>query len=185
MNLDAIVYRMSPLSPFDDDTDDVSHDQVPDPARPTTAKRLTGDRLRSQAFALLAQREWSAGRLKARLVALGGDAAEVDDLVQEFQDNHYQSDERMAGMLLRSQLQKGRGPRRIRQTLQEHRVNADLIQEELQETDWLAQARQLRTRKFGTDLPTDAKEKARQLRFLQYRGFDLSVCLAALQPYED
>jgi len=171
------------MPPLDDETNDPYAEKTPS-ARPVV-KSLTGDRLRSRAFALLAQREWSAGSLQARLIALGGNAAEVAALVQEFQDNHYQSDERMAGMLLRSQLQKGRGPRRIRQTLQEHRVDAGLIHEELQDTDWLAQARQLRMRKFGSALPTDAKEKARQLRFLQYRGFDLSTCLAALSQIED
>ena len=46
--------------------------------------------------------------------------------------------------------------------------------------DWLEQVVQLRIKKFGADLPTEAKEKARQFRFLQYRGFDLDICRQAL-----
>ena len=37
--------------------------------------------------------------------------------------------------------------------------------------DFLALARAARLRKFGPELPKDRKERARQARFLQYRGF--------------
>ena len=33
-------------------------------------------------------------------------------------------------------------------------------------------AREIRAGKFGNEAPTDFKEKARQMRFLQYRGFE-------------
>ena len=38
--------------------------------------------------------------------------------------------------------------------------------------DWFEQARQVREKKFGAELPVAFKEKTRQMRFLQYRGFD-------------
>lgn len=49
------------------------------------------------------------------------------------------------------------------------------------EVDWLQQAVEARVRKYGDSLPTDPKEKARQLRFLQYRGFSMDVCFDALK----
>lgn len=47
--------------------------------------------------------------------------------------------------------------------------------------DWLTQAVEARVRKYGDAIPTDPKEKARQLRFLQYRGFDMGICFEALK----
>ncbi|WP_410473200.1 regulatory protein RecX [Faucicola mancuniensis] len=49
------------------------------------------------------------------------------------------------------------------------------------EVDWLAQAVEARVRKYGDSIPTDPKEKARQLRFLQYRGFAMNICFDALK----
>lgn len=49
------------------------------------------------------------------------------------------------------------------------------------EVDWLTQAVEARCRKYGDSIPTDPKEKARQLRFLQYRGFGMDVCFDALK----
>ena len=43
-----------------------------------------------------------------------------------------------------------------------------------------AGARQTRERKFGAELPRDFKEKARQMRFLQYRGFEQDQITAAV-----
>jgi regulatory protein len=39
------------------------------------------------------------------------------------------------------------------------------------EVDWLAVAKTVRHKKFGDGKPADYKERARQARFLQYRGF--------------
>ncbi|RYD72411.1 MAG: regulatory protein RecX, partial [Sphingobacteriales bacterium] len=46
--------------------------------------------------------------------------------------------------------------------------------------NWLQQAIDLRMTKFGEQLPSEQKEKARQIRFLQYRGFALDICLKAI-----
>jgi regulatory protein len=46
--------------------------------------------------------------------------------------------------------------------------------------DFLALARAARTRKFGPEIPKDRKERAKQARFLQYRGFSTDHIRAAL-----
>lgn len=147
----------------------------------TPAEPIKPERLRSLAFALLAQREWSQQALQARLLETGADAEQVSSLVAELTEGGYQSDQRMAQMLVQSNIRRGRGPARIRQDCQKRQLNQELTQSSVAQTDWLTLARELRQRKFGADLPVDAKEKARQLRFLQYRGFGLDICLKALQ----
>lgn len=63
----------------------------------------------------------------------------------------------------------------------EEETKTAAITEENYEVDWLAQAVEARVRKYGDTIPTDPKEKARQLRFLQYRGFGADVCFDALK----
>lgn len=145
----------------------------------------TGARLRQLAFVYLGRREYSKQMLIDKLAETGADLTEIQPLVDELADSCYQSDSRMASMTVRSNLRRGRGQARIRQDLQKYRIDPTLAADELAATDWLQQAIQLRIKKFGVALPTEAKEKARQFRFLQYRGFDLDVCRQALAWQED
>jgi len=46
-------------------------------------------------------------------------------------------------------------------------------------------ATEVRLKKFGTAEPRDFKEKARQMRFLQYRGFEQEHIQAALTAHGD
>lgn len=142
-------------------------------------------RLRSLAFALLARREWSRQALSEKLLESGAAADQVEALVAELVDSQYQSDERMAHMLVRANIRKGRGPARLQQDLKQHAVASELAEPDIKQTDWLALAIELRQKKFGTALPTDRKEQARQVRFLQYRGFDISTCQRAIRYNED
>ncbi len=153
------------------------------PAR--SAPIPTGARLRQLAFAYLGRREYSKQMLIDKLAETGADLNAIQQLVDELADSCYQSDSRMASMTVRSNLRRGRGQARIRQDLQKYRIDPTLAADELAATDWLQQAIQLRIKKFGAALPTEAKEKARQFRFLQYRGFDLDVCRQALAWQED
>ena len=70
---------------------------------------------------------------------------------------------------------------RIRQELQLKGVENDWIAEALEnaEVDWFALAKDVRARRFR-QYPQDQKEKAKQLRFLQSRGFNAEQSFAAL-----
>jgi len=144
------------------------------------AKTLTGTRLRSYAFALLTRRDYSQAELIAKLNLYAINPEEVEKLVEELAQNNYQSDQRVAELTLASQLRKGKGLQRIKQALKAKQLDAELITEELQEVDWLDQAYQLKLKKFGEEVATDPKIKARQIRFLQYRGFDMGVIMKAI-----
>ena len=51
--------------------------------------------------------------------------------------------------------------------------------------DWVETARLARRRKFGVSPPADFRERAKQARFLQYRGFSAEQVRAALGPGDD
>ncbi|QER39395.1 regulatory protein RecX [Acinetobacter suaedae] len=143
-------------------------------------KTLTGQRLRSYAFALLTRRDYSQAELTEKLNQYAIDPNEVAILVTELAEKNYQSDQRVAALTLSSQIRKGKGLQRIKQALKAKQLDAELIAEELEEVDWLDQAYQLKVKKFGEDVTKDPKLKAKQIRFLQYRGFDMDVILKTI-----
>ena len=49
------------------------------------------------------------------------------------------------------------------------------------EVDWVQLAREVRRRKFGAATPRSLGERAKQARFLQYRGFDAEQLRAAFR----
>lgn len=149
--------------------------------RPTPVTGLTGNRLRSYAFAVLTRREYSKKELIEKLSLYAQNHDEVLTLVEEFATANYQSDQRVAEMTLRSQVQRGKGPQRIKQALKSKDLDQTYIQDELQQIDWLAQAYQLKVKKYGTEVATDPKLKAKQARFLLYRGFQMDIVMKAIR----
>ena len=71
--------------------------------------------------------------------------------------------------------------------LRERGVESEAIEQALGDTemDWNHAAREARRRKFGLAPPADYRERAKQARFLQYRGFSSDQIRAALGPDED
>ena len=75
---------------------------------------------------------------------------------------------------------RGQGPVRIGAELRGIGLPAALIEAALEAADWAALARKVRRAKFGPEAPADWPEKARQARFLQYRGFSSDHIRSAL-----
>ncbi|WP_227429728.1 regulatory protein RecX [Psychrobacter sp. I-STPA6b] len=159
-------------------------------------------RLRWLAFYYLSRREHSAAELKQKLLDKDQDPQKIDELLQEFAEKGYQSDMRTALMLIREGIRKRRGRTRIKQDFYQRQVaipcnidelidmaNAesdafcDVVSEnELVEgVDWLKLAVEARVKKYGDAIPSTAKDKAKQLRFLQYRGFQTDICFDAIK----
>ena len=67
----------------------------------------------------------------------------------------------------------GFGPIKIRYELRQKGVSDDLVDNYLSglEVDWESNMAAQRIKKFGDSLPVDYKEKMKQARFLQNRGF--------------
>ena len=148
-------------------------------------KGLTGSRLRSYAFAVLTRREYSKADLIEKLGLYAMDRDEVLKLVDELAKENYQSDQRVAEIMLSSQKRKGKGPNRIKLALKSKKIDASLIQEKLKETDWNEQAYQLKVKKYGTKVEKEPKLKAKQIRFLMYRGFEMDAIMKAITRKED
>ena len=121
---------------------------------------------------MLARRDYAAAELTARLVDKGHSAALVETLVASLLERGYLNDERFAQHFVRARAARGQGPLRIRRALEDLGVASELLAAALAcGHDWLALARELRCRRFGPETPASWPEKARQSRFLQYRGF--------------
>jgi regulatory protein len=132
---------------------------------------------RQLALNLLARREYAREELRQKLLRRC-EAADVDAALEGLAAQGLQSDQRYAQAYVRERALRGYGPLRIRAELQQRRIDADTAQAALSEVaeregiDWAAQAARALQRKFGSaTLPADYAQRARYLRFLQYRGF--------------
>jgi regulatory protein len=114
------------------------------------------------------------------------DAAQVDDVLDELVALGYLSDARFASAVV-AQKSRGHGERAISATLRARGVSEQAIACALNESaiDDRSAMIALWRRRFGK-APTDEREKARQVRFLQSRGFALSAILGLLrEPPEE
>jgi len=129
--------------------------------------------VRETAMNLLARREHSTRELRDKLLARGFEDDEITPALQALSREGLLSDERFAESFIHSRLERGSGPVKIRAELRQRGVADEIIANWLDERDraWLERAEAVRRKKFGSTLPVDYKEKARQARFLQYRGF--------------
>ncbi|MGE8538395.1 MAG: regulatory protein RecX [Acinetobacter sp.] len=146
---------------------------------------LTGSRLRSYAFAVLTRKEYAKAELIEKLCLYAEDRDEVLELVDELSRENYQSDQRVAETMLSSQKRKGKGPNQIKMKLKNKKIDTALIAEELKETDWVQQAYELKVKKYGTEVSKDPKLKAKQIRFLMYRGFEMDAIIKAISRKAD
>jgi len=139
-------------------------------------------RARGKAMDLLARREHAVAELRDKLTQRDMQPALVARVLDELQAEGLLSDARFAEAYVRYRRNSGHGPQRIRQELRQRGVEEALQATWLEsaEVDWSALARQARSKRFGADLPGDYKERARQARFLQYRGFTSEQIQAAL-----
>lgn len=127
--------------------------------------------LRSRAIRLLARREHTRAELANKLAAYGTQE-EIDAVIAELQACHLQSDARFAEGYVQAQAAR-LGTLRLRHTMLTKGLDRELVESYLAVAnmpDDLARARSLWDRKFGA-VPANAKEWARQARFLQARGF--------------
>jgi regulatory protein len=135
------------------------------------------------AVTMLARRDHACGELAGKLAERGFDAAVVEAVVAQLRARRVLDDGRFAGHFTAYHRARGQGPERIRRELSVLGVEAALIDGALAAAaDWAALARQVRARRFGLEPPADWQEKARQARFLQYRGFSTDHIRSALGP---
>jgi len=142
---------------------------------------------RRKAMDFLARREYCRTELVARLGKAGIPPEIADSTVVELTGEGLVDDERFAESLLRARAGRGQGPARIRRELRERGVDAALADRVLDATgeDWVERARAVRQKKFGSRLPDTFADKAKQMRFLEYRGFTHEQVRAAVGAADD
>ena len=84
-----------------------------------------------------------------------------------------QSDERFTESFVHDRVNNGKGPLKIQQELSQRGIDQDLISTYLDSVglDWLTLANEVRTKKYGNEVPADYQKQALQSRFLYSRGF--------------
>jgi regulatory protein len=138
------------------------------------------------ALDLLARREHSRRELERKLGARDFPTEIIEATLTELTTSGALAETRFTESFVRSRVARGQGPVRIRMELAERGIAADDSATVLRgEQDWHALARAVRAKRFGPTLPKDFKERARQARFLQYRGFDAAQIKSALEGNDD
>lgn len=129
---------------------------------------------RKKAKDYLARREYGQKELIRKLATAGFDSSIASRAVAQLTDDGLQDDCRFVENFIQSRINQGKGPVRIHADLGQRGLAGGLVDEVLEEVsvDWYSLARDARYKKFGDLLPADFKEKARQMRFLQQRGFE-------------
>ncbi len=130
--------------------------------------------IRKKAMDFLARREYGQTELIKKLADKGYVRRLVEQSITRLTEQGLQSDDRFAGAFVQSRINQGKGPVRIRLDLSQRGVSNAVIEMTLEASaaDWHRLAREVRERKFGRGEPADFKAKAKQMRFLQYRGFE-------------
>ena len=130
----------------------------------------------------LARRDLSRAELALRLRRHGVESAEAERVLDELAALGYLSDARYATAVVAQR--KGRyGKRAIVHALRERGIAAQDAASALAQlagSDEGDDALALWQRRFGVP-PRDERDKARQVRFLQARGYPLSVALSVLR----
>jgi regulatory protein len=132
------------------------------------------------ALRLLAGRDFAAAELQGRLTSRGFEANAAQAVIEEFTASGALNEARYAHNYVSWHAGRGQGPLRIAADLRRQGVEVTLVAAALAEqADWADLARRLCRAKFGARTPTSWREKARQMRFLQYRGFSADHIRAA------
>lgn len=122
---------------------------------------------------MLARREHSRAELEGKLARKGCPLAVAQALVAELVAERLVSDARFAESLVRVRRERGYGPVRIQKELQDKGVAEDDVDMavDVRAPQWEKEIERVRRKRFGAALPKSYEERAKQARFLQYRGF--------------
>ena len=142
--------------------------------------------LRERALRYLARREHSRAELARKLALYSEDAAEIGALLDDLEARGWLSERRVVEQVVHAKRSRF-GARRIEQELLHKGVSDDGVaaaRSQLKEGE-LEAARAVWLKKFGARPAARPADRARQVRFLQGRGFDLEVILKVIKGRDD
>jgi len=140
--------------------------------------------LKARALRLLARREHSREELRRKLAAHAAEGKDVEGLLDELVKRGWLSDARFAEQTIRAKSRRF-GPLKVAHQLRAQGVDEETIARGFRAAaaDGVASMESIWRSRFGAP-PADAREKARQARFLQGRGFRLDEVLGFLRTVE-
>ena len=140
---------------------------------------------RAAALRLLARREHSRLELDLKLRQRKVEAATIEKVLDEYEENDWLSNERFADVFSRQRMDLGYGPMKIIAELQQRGIQQPPEWfTAMTDQQWIDSAIRVRDRRFGLmDIRDDWDEKGRQGRFLARRGFASDQIEAALEAY--
>ena len=133
---------------------------------------------------MLARREYSRPELARKLAPFAENPEDIPGLLDDFERRGWLSEGRVVEQVLASRRRRF-GAQRIAHELREKGLSEAAIagaQLQLRESE-LETARAVWMKKFGVE-PANARDRARQMRFLQGRGFSLDTIRRLLRDIE-
>lgn len=129
--------------------------------------------VKKAAYSLLARREHSQKELTQKLRQREFELADIEAVMKALVEQDIQSELRFGESMFRQRLSKGYGWTYIAAELKQKGLTSDIITavSQSQHVDWFCQAQIAYQKRFGDTDITDQKDKAKRIRFLQYRGF--------------
>ena len=133
--------------------------------------------IRRTAMDLLARREHGRVELTRKLRQRGACPEMIDVALDRLTEDNLLSESRYLESYISYRARSGYGPLRIREELSQRGLARSDIEQALRECgfNWQEQLENTWRRKFSGQLPEDARERARQGRFLSYRGYPLDM----------
>jgi len=132
---------------------------------------------KSVAVRLLSRREHSAFEIRDKLAKREFDDKEITQAIVELIAGDWLSDERFAEAYIRMRQIKGFGPIRISIELNERGVDESIVEAYLNARDalWARSLIEQYKKKYKNKAIENYNDKAKRIRFLQYRGFTLDA----------
>ncbi len=133
--------------------------------------------VRRTAMDLLARREHGRVELTRKLRQRGAPDEMIDTALDRLTEEGLLSESRYLESFVSYRARSGYGPSRIRDELGQRGLQRADIELALRESgiNWQAQLEDVWRRKFSGQLPVDARERAKQGRFLAYRGYSMEM----------
>jgi regulatory protein len=163
------------------------------PAETPRKKKGAGRSPRHVAMDVLAYREHSRLELEEKITKKLAHKLEAGDIssedicvaLDELVEDGLLDDGRFAEAFINSRVRRGQGPVRIRRDLRQKGISTALLEAAFSklEVNWAQKAAEVRQKRFGAELPQEYKERAKQARFLQYRGFSSEQIQSALKDF--
>lgn len=121
----------------------------------------------------LARRDYSEQEISQKLKIKGYTAEHIANVIASLNQAGLINEQRFTENYIHWRKNKGFGPLRISMELQTRGILPEKIAEQLHITDnaWLTLAHKVWQKQFKGKMPADLKTRAKQIRFLQHRGF--------------